>query len=458
MRGEKQGKRLRFVIMGVIWLAAFFLILDRVNISLAAPRIMAELGLSGVQMGFVLSIFFWGYMFGNLGGGVASDTLNIRRFTSVMLLLWCVMTAMTGLCRTISHFALVRGVFGLTEGASVGPFHKLQNNWLLPEERGRYWGLYLGFAYLGVAFGLPLVGWLIRQWDWQVMFFLLGAATLLLVAIFSLMITDHPHQHPWISPEEKELISEALRKDRVTFDSHDRSGQKLPFKEGFKMLTGYWPFWALCVCNFATGAIYFANMTWLPSYLVKERHFAILESGFYLTIPYLAAFGGAVGGGALADRLGHRGLLGFFFCLFILPAMLGVMSSSNILWIIVLMSIALFCNSAALNSILVLLFDLLPSEVFGTAVGILVGIFGGLAGVTSPILIGYFYDLTGSFFWGFSSVAMGSLVGAVLFLPIGSHERRVKREKAARLALAIPKDGGEKLAAGVSDKMGDQGV
>lgn len=436
MGRKKRGNRFRFVIMGVIWLAAFFLILDRVNISLAAPHIMKELGLSGVEMGFILSAFFWGYIFGNLGGGVASDNLNIRRFTSVMLLLWCAMTAMTGFCRNILHFALVRGAFGLSEGAAVGPFNKLQNNWLLPQERGRYWGIFLGFAYLGVAFGLPLVGWLIQQWDWRTMFFLLGGVTLLLVFIFYFMVTDHPHEHPWISQEEKDHISEALQRDRVTFDPHAGSVQKLSFREGLKILAGYWPFWALCLSNFAVGGIYFANMTWLPSYLVKERGLAILESGFYLTIPYLAAFAGAVGGGFLSDRLGHRSLLGLLFCLFIVPSMMGVMASSNIVWIIVLMSIALFCNSAALNSILVLLFDLLPAEVLGTAVGILVGIFGGLAGVAAPVVIGYFYDLTGSFFWGFSSVAMTSWAGVAFLLPIVFHERRVKREKAARLAPA----------------------
>jgi ACS family D-galactonate transporter-like MFS transporter len=403
VEGKKQGKRFRFVIMGVVWLAAFFLILDRVNISLAAPLIMEELGLSGVEMGFILSVFFWGYIIGNLGGGVASDNFNIRRFTSVILLVWCIMTALTGMCR------------------------------------GRYWGVFLGFAYLGMAFGLPLVGWLIQQWGWRPMFYLLGGATFFLVFIFYFMVTDHPHEHPWISQEEKDMISKSLHQDRVTFDPHATSSQKLPFREGLKILASYWPFWALCMSNFAVGGIYFANMAWLPSYLVKERGFAILESGFYLTIPYLAAFAGAVLGGVISDRLGHRSILGVLFCILIVPAMIGVMASSSIFWIIVLMCIALFCNSAALNSILVLLFDLVPAEVLGTAVGILVGIFGGLSGVAAPVIIGYFYDLTGSFFWGFSCVAMTSLAGAVFLFPLIFHERQVKQKKATKLALVHSK-------------------
>ena len=61
--------RFRFVVMGALWMTVFFLFLDRVNISLAAPYIMDGLGLSGVEMGLILSVYYWGYIIGQLGGG-----------------------------------------------------------------------------------------------------------------------------------------------------------------------------------------------------------------------------------------------------------------------------------------------------------------------------------------------------------------------------------------------------
>src|SRR6185369_12155705 len=70
--------RFRFVVMGALWMTTFFLFLDRVNISLAAPYMMDELGLSGVQMGLVLSTYYWGYIAGQLGGGIAADRWSIR--------------------------------------------------------------------------------------------------------------------------------------------------------------------------------------------------------------------------------------------------------------------------------------------------------------------------------------------------------------------------------------------
>ena len=200
----------RLIVLGGVWLAAVFLAIDRVNISLAAPRIIEELNLSGAQMGFILGMFFWGFLLANPLGGIAADNLGMRRFTSVMLVGWAALTALTGACRTALHFVLVRGLFGITEGAAVPSLNKLQNHWLLPHERGRYWGVFAGFFQLGIAFGLPLVGWMINLWDWRVMFLISGAMTLLGVMGFYFVVRDHVHEHPWLSSEEKERFASTL--------------------------------------------------------------------------------------------------------------------------------------------------------------------------------------------------------------------------------------------------------
>src|SRR5688500_3301827 len=83
----------RFVVVSVLWLTAIFLYFDRVNISMAAPHIMTELGLSGAKMGLILGMFSWGFIFGHVSGGIAADRLNIRKWSSVLFLIWCVATA-----------------------------------------------------------------------------------------------------------------------------------------------------------------------------------------------------------------------------------------------------------------------------------------------------------------------------------------------------------------------------
>jgi MFS transporter, ACS family, D-galactonate transporter len=420
---------IRLLVLSVIWLGSFFLAFDRVNISLAAPGIMSELGFDGMQMGFVLSIYYWGYLFGNFSGGIMSDQLRLRALSTGMILMWCVLTALTGACHTLWQFGVVRLLFGLFEGATANLMHKLQNNWLLPAERGRGYGIFIGFVYLGVAFGMPLVGWLIKLWDWRAMFYASALMTLGLAALFSFIIRDDPHEHPWMPEQEKEELRQALEKDRVTLTAHTHM---LSFRQRISALAGIRAFWLMCAASFFGVGVYFTNMSWLPGYLVKERGYTVMNSGIYLTIPYLAAFAGMWSAGGLGDRFGNRSLVGLVTGLMTFPALMGFALSQDVGTTILMMSVVLFLNSASLNGIIVLLFDIIPAEVFGTSIGIIGGLCGGLAGVIGPLMLGYLYDRTGSFFWGFVALGVGATLGALALIPVVSYEKQVKHEKAIK--------------------------
>jgi sugar phosphate permease len=170
----------------------------------------------------------------------------------------------------------------------------------------------------------------------------------------------------------------------------------------------------------------------LPGYLVKERGYTIMKSGAVLAIPYLVAGAGALCGGYLGDKTGHRTLVGFMVSLLTGPAMIVLMLTQEVLPTIVLMSLVLFLNAAAFNALAVLLFDLFPAEVVGVAAGVSIGLFGGLGGVTGPLILGYSYDHTQSFFWGFTAIGIGATVSAFILIPVWWHEQRVKKEKAER--------------------------
>ncbi len=424
--------KFRFVVMGALWLTAFFLFLDRVNMSLAAPYIMDELGLSGVETGFILSVYYWGYIAGQIGGGIASDRFSIRGWASVMFFSWCVLTGLTGACRSVAQFAVVRGLFGVAEGAVANPVNKLENQWLLPHERGWVYGTTVGFGYVGIIAGMLLVGWSINIWGWRAMFYGTGTLTLLGVGLFRLLVYDHPREHPLVSQAERSLIEEALTKDRVTFDPQRGAVRHLSFAEGLRILAGHWAFWCICACMFFTLGVSFTNLSWLPGYLVKERGYTVMKSGLYLALPYLAALGGALSGGYLGDRTGHRSAVGFLTSLLTGPAMIGLMHTQDVNTTILLMSVALFLNAAAFNALAVLLFDLFPAEVVGVAAGVCIGLFGGLGGVTGPLVLGYSYDHTRSFFWGFCGIGLGATLGSLVLVPVWFYEQQVKREKAER--------------------------
>lgn len=134
--------------------------------------------------------------------------------------------------------------------------------------------------------------------------------------------------------------------------------------------------------------------------------------------------------------MGNRSIVALVTGLLTGPAILGLLLSQDVTSVIFLMSVVLFLNAAATNSLIVLLFDLFPAEVLGITVAIFAGVCGGAGGIVGPIVLGHFYDQNGSFFWGFCILAVGAAVSALVLVPIAVHEYRVKKEKAEKAALA----------------------
>lgn len=423
--------KFRFVVVSVLWITAIFLYFDRVNISMAAPHIMSELGLSATKMGLILGMFSWGFIFGHVSGGIAADRLSIRRWSSALFFVWCLATAATGFCRSVLQFVAVRLVFGFCEGAVANPMNKLQNHWVLPSERGLVNGSLMFAAYIGLVVGMPLVGWLIDQYGWRTMFFISGAVSLLGVVVFWLVVYDYPKDHPWISQRERLQIETELARDRVTYDASSGQQKKLPFREAAGVLFRSRVFWAICGACFFIQLIYVTNFSWLPGYLTLERGFSNIKSGNMLAIPYLAAAIGALSGGFISDRIGSRTGVIITAALLTMPSIGGLLLLQDERAVIAMLCLILFFNSAAISIFVVLLFDLFPPEIIGVALGLSLGVSGGLGGVAGPITMGLAYDLTHSFSWGFIVMAGGMLISIALLGFVLPHERRIKREKQA---------------------------
>jgi sugar phosphate permease len=388
-------------------------------------------------MGLVLSMFSWGYIPGQLAGGFAADRLSIRRWGSAFFLVWCVATFFTGLCRSLPQLVLARTVFGFSEGAVVNPMNKLQNHWILPRERGLINGSLLFAAYLGLVAGMPLVGWLIEAYGWRTMFFLSGCASVLGVILFWLVVYDYPRQHPWIDEQERAEIEDALARDRITYDVDRRQVQAITYPAAARMLLANPRFWAICGAAFFIQMIYMTNFSWLPGYLVLERGFSGIRSGNALAIPYLAAAFGALSGGYLSDRLGNRTGVIMVAAALTMPAIAGMLLVQDPRGVIAMLCLILFFNSAAIGIFVVLLFDLFPPEITGAALAISLGVCGSLGGGSGPLIMGYAYDLTHSFAWGFGVMAIGMLLSLALLGVVFPYERRIRREKDARAAAAV---------------------
>jgi MFS family permease len=91
--------------------------LDRVCISMAAPAMKEDLGISDVQMGWVFSAFTFAYALFEVPSGWLADRFGARLMLTRIVVWWSAMTAATGAVWGVSSLIAVRFLFGVARRA-----------------------------------------------------------------------------------------------------------------------------------------------------------------------------------------------------------------------------------------------------------------------------------------------------------------------------------------------------
>ena len=67
-------------------------------------------------------------------------------------------------------------------------------------------------------------------------------------------------------------------------------------------------FGASIIGQYAVTSTLWFFLTWFPTYLVKYRHFDFVDTRFFSSFPFLAAFVGVLSSGFLSDLLVRKGV------------------------------------------------------------------------------------------------------------------------------------------------------
>jgi MFS family permease len=184
---------------------------DRVNISVAAPAMMAALGWDEARFGLIFSAFLVGYTLLQFPGGVIADRWNTCWVLALACIGFSVFTALTPLGALAFGLMLaIRFCVGLFESVSFPAYAALNSRWIPRYEYGRAQTVSLSGAHLGQAFAYPLTSWLVLTFSWPAVFYvnaLLGAVWLTVWLAFA---TNTPAEHPKISATELQEIEANL--------------------------------------------------------------------------------------------------------------------------------------------------------------------------------------------------------------------------------------------------------
>jgi ACS family glucarate transporter-like MFS transporter len=185
------------------------------------------------------------------------------------------------------------------------------------------------------------------------------------------------------------------------------------------------------LAQYCINTLTYFFLTWFPVYLVKERGLSILQAGFAAMAPALCGFLGGVLGGIISDRmLKATGSLNWarkapiVAGLLLSTVIVGCNYVSSPAAVIGLMALAFFGKGIGSLGWAVVA-DTSPLEVPGLNAG-LFNTFGNVAGITTPIAIGYLLQAGGGSFAGaLAFVAVNAVVALAAYLFIVGDIRRV---------------------------------
>jgi ACS family glucarate transporter-like MFS transporter len=205
----------RWRVLSILVLASFISYALRYNLSTAAPVMMADLGLTEIQWGWVLAAFLTGYALFQLPGGILGDRLGPRRVLATIAVLWALLTAVTAFVPgtdfastgvIMASLMLLRFLVGVVHAPVYPATNPVVVNWFPIGG----WALPLGLTStglnLGVAASAPILAWSIVEFGWRVSFLFLSPLGLILAALWWWYARDHPEQHRAVNEKEIELI------------------------------------------------------------------------------------------------------------------------------------------------------------------------------------------------------------------------------------------------------------
>jgi MFS transporter, ACS family, D-galactonate transporter len=415
--------RRRWLMLTLLLLAIVVNYVDRGNLSVAAPGLIAELHLSPVQMGLLFSAFAWTYGISNLPGGYVIDKLGARVALSASLLLWSGATFLQGFTGNFFSLFGLRLAVGVAEAPAAPSCNRIVSTWFPKKERGKATSGFVVGQYLGPALFSPILFWVAATFGWREIFYLTGGLGLILGLIVYKVYRD-PKKDSRLYKGELDYITEGgalVDAGGAASFSWDKVGQLLRFRQ----------IWALCIGVFSVNSTQYFFLTWFPTYLIKGRHVDLLHAGFMTALPYVAAGMGVLVSGWWADHLLHKGaslskarklpiIIGFVLVGTIVTANL----TASIPLMISIITFAYFAQGMSSTSWSIIS-EVAPTTLMGTAGGF-INFVGNLSGIVTPIVVGFIVAQTGSFVWALGFVGIVAAIGACSYIFLLGPIRRIE--------------------------------
>jgi MFS transporter, Spinster family, sphingosine-1-phosphate transporter len=246
------------------------------------PILREKMGFTNSQLGLTGSLFIWATGLAAPFAGKLNQRYSTYRLIMWNLVLWSVVTGLTGLSTSPGMLLSARALLGITEALFIPLAVSLIASTMPPALRSRAVGLFFSAQLCGVVAGGSVGGWIAERFGWRVSFFALG----ILGSLFAIPLA---------------IFFRTSREPISVQEYKTKSGSV------FVALARIPSFVALCICFPVFLMVLTILYAWLPNFFHEKFGLGLAAAAFRATF-YLQT-GTALGlfaGSIVSDRLYSR--------------------------------------------------------------------------------------------------------------------------------------------------------
>src|SRR6476660_4665938 len=271
--------RVRWVMISFALAATIINYLDRQTLSVVAPTLREEFGMSNEDYGYVLSAFMLAYTVSNGLSGPLLDRLGTRFGYALCMAWWSTAGILHAFAIGPWSLAGSRFLLGMGEAGNWPAAVKVVSDWFPARERALAAGIFNSGAAIGAIIAPPLITWLVLQFNWQTAFVCVGVAGYLWLIGWWLSY-DTP------TNVRKEMAVETARPLRL-------------------LTTRFLS--VLTLSKVFLDPVWYFYIFWFPKYLGSVHKLDLVQIGKTAWIPFVTADLGNIVGGWLTGHLIRRG-------------------------------------------------------------------------------------------------------------------------------------------------------
>ncbi len=282
MNGNLQFRA--WLIVGLLWVVGFLNYLDRIMLTTMRESIVDAIPMSDARFGLLTSVFLWVYALVSPLGGFLADRFSRSRLIIISLLVWSLVTWLTGHAQNYGQLIAMRALMGISEACYIPAALALIADYHRGPTRSLATGIHMTGVMAGTALG-GMGGVIAERHEWGTPFIWFGVFGVVYTGLLFFLMRDPGGK----SADGAEASSQAVEKTKF-----GEAIKSLFSRRAFLLALGFWGL---------LGLANWAVLAWMPTHLGARFNLGQGAAGMSATgFLQAAAFGGVLFGGWWADR------------------------------------------------------------------------------------------------------------------------------------------------------------